>query len=225
MVKLCPGVVRDVRLSLKRRCRAVSRAAWLARPPAGDRQRAPASAPCAGRGWRAAPPPAALAGARPPACPQGSDAGAVSAYRSWREDAKSIRRGQARYGTTAVRLDESGSKDAARLHPSVAMRGLDPRIHVVQRARCKTWMPGTRPAAGLPSPKRSRFGFAQAGPGMTIEGIGASREERAARQKPKPDSPARAPASSRRPGRTRSWRARPRRRRGRGSADRRRLAD
>jgi hypothetical protein len=33
----------------------------------------------------------------------------------------------------------------------------------------KTWMAGTRPAAGLPLPKRSRFGFAQAGPAMTLE--------------------------------------------------------
>jgi len=27
------------------------------------------------------------------------------------------------------------------------MRGLDPRIHVVQRARCTTWMPAT--SAGM----------------------------------------------------------------------------
>ena len=72
--------------------RALSRAAWAGlRARAGRRARA--AAPCAGRGWRAAPPPAAPA-AREPACPIGSPGRAVSPCRSWRQDAKRPEPGQ-----------------------------------------------------------------------------------------------------------------------------------
>jgi len=44
------------------------------------------------------------------------------------------------------------------------MAGLDPAIHVLQRTRCATWMPGSRPLDQLGT-----------GPGMTIVEIGGGR--------------------------------------------------
>src|SRR5229473_4073557 len=58
---------------------------------------------------------------------------------------RALRRGDAPDQPTAARLSDLGCRAAHFRHFTVVMRGLVPRIHVVQRKKKKMWMPGTRP--------------------------------------------------------------------------------